>query len=317
MGISSPADRFYEAILMSFLEELKIKLARIKPLLSCSGSGISLALFLTSITALNVAPAAPLSATEAQIGNTAALRQQAEQLFALGNQARQTQGVKPLEWDSALADAALRHCQLMAAAGALSHQYADEADVDVRAAMSGAHFSLIEENVAMGYSPAQIHEAWMNSPHHRDNLLSAEVDRVGFAVVARGNQLYAVADFAHAVTLMSPEQVESRIGQLMQVNGISIDQNSAAAAREACAMDHGMPAMLDQMRPEFIMRWQDAALDHLPGQLLDRMATGKYPLAVVGSCTPPSTGSAFTRYRVAVMLLRPVASGSRTRVSSN
>jgi len=100
--------------------------------------------------------------------------------------------------------------------------------------------------------------------------------------------------------------VEMKIGQLIEANGIRVDTNSAEA-REACAMDHGMPAMLDKMRPEFIMRWQDAGLSRLPGDLIQRMATGKYPAAVVGSCTAGTTGGAFTRYRVAVMLLRPVS----------
>lgn len=295
-------------------QKFQMRMAAIREFSSCRFLGVAFAMLIALVSTAQAVPFAPVS--DAQIGNTAALRRQAEQLFMLGNQARQAQGAKPLEWDPGLADAALRHCQLMAAAGALSHQYTGEADVDERAGQSGAHFSLIEENVAMGYNAAQIHEAWMNSPHHRENLLSPEVDRVGFAVVARGSQLYAVADFAHVVAVLTPEQVEGSVARLLRANGISVDPNSAAA-REACAMDHGMPATLDEMRPEFIMRWQDAELARLPGQLIDRMATGKYPVAVVGSCTPTSSGGSFTRYRVAVMLLRPISGGSRPHISSN
>ena len=65
-----------------------------------------------------------------------------------------------------------------------------------RAGQAGAHFSLIEENVAVGPTPAAIHDGWMHSPGHRTNLLNPEVDRVGIAVVASRGELYAVADYA-------------------------------------------------------------------------------------------------------------------------
>ena len=111
------------------------------------------------------------------------------QIFALGNQARAQAGVASLKWDPALAAAALQHCRMMAAQGQISHQYRDEPDVTTRAAQAGAHFSVIEENVAMAPSAAAIHEAWMQSPGHRENLLSPEVDHVGIALVYAHGEL--------------------------------------------------------------------------------------------------------------------------------
>ena len=203
---------------------------------------------------LLAAPPGAVTAADVQITNNQALRDAAGQLFAYGNQARMAQGLRPLEWDPALAAAALNHCVRIASEAELSHQYAGEPDLSERAGHAGAHFSLVEENIAEGYSPASIHQAWMHSPLHRENLLNPEVDRAGLAVVARGNTLYAVADFAHEVRVLSPEQVEAAVATLVQVTGVSAHGNSIGA-RLACAQDHGLPVSLDNRRPEFIMRW--------------------------------------------------------------
>jgi hypothetical protein len=50
--------------------------------------------------------------------------------------------------------------------------------------------------------------------------------------------------------------------------------------------------------------------------LLERIATGKYHDAAVGSCPSQSADGTFTVYRVAVLLLRPATSGSRSYVAS-
>ncbi len=276
---------------------------------------LAIAALILPAQTLLAAPSGPAASADVQIANTQALRNAAGQLFALGNQARAAQGLRLLEWDSALAAAALNHCVRMAAEGPLSHQYDGEPDLSERASHAGAHFNLVEENIAEGNEPGSIHQAWMNSPHHRENLLNPEVDRVGLAVVARGNMLYAVADFAHEVRVLTPEQVETTVANLVQATGVAAHGNSVGA-RLACAQDHGLPVSLDNRRPEFIMRWQDAALSHLPEALLDRIATGKYKEAAVGSCPSQSANGTFTVYRVAVLLLRPESGASRTYLSS-
>ena len=128
------------------------------------------------------------------------LKDEPEQLFALANQARAKAREPALQWDPALAAAALKHCLWVAAEmpiGQLSHQYNGEADLRTRAARAGARFNLIEENVASGPSVSAIQEAWMESPGHRNNLLNPQVDCVGVAVVAADGVLYAVADYSH------------------------------------------------------------------------------------------------------------------------
>jgi uncharacterized protein YkwD len=223
------------------------------------------------------------------------------QLLALANQARAQAGAGKLEWDEALAAAARDHCLRMAAEGPIAHRYGGESDLSTRAGQAGAHFDLIEENVAVGPTPAVIHDQWMHSPGHRSNLLNPDVNRVGIAVVAARGVLYATADYARGVKVLSPSEVEARIANLVHVSGVDIaSQNSQA--RSACARDGEVPPAQDGRRPGFIMRWQDSALNELPAPLREKLASGQYHQAEIGSCPAQGVEGDFTAYRVAVLL---------------
>jgi uncharacterized protein YkwD len=251
------------------------------------------ALAMPAIAAVQWYPQAPARGS----GN---LQAEAEQIFAMSNQARAQAGVGRLEWDPALAAAALQHCERMAAEGPIAHRYGGEPDLSARAAQEGAHFSVIEENVALGPSAAEIHEAWMESPGHRANLLSPEVDRVGIAVVAARGVLYAVADYSEGVEQLSAAQVEARVAALIRASGVAILRDPSVA-RAACATDRGSPNTGGPM-PRFVMRWQNSDLSQLPQALVSQLSTGSYRQAAVGSCPAHDTEGSFTAYRLAVLL---------------
>jgi hypothetical protein len=234
----------------------------------------------------------------AQSSRTYTIQQEAWQIVQLANQARAANGAGPLRWDPALAIAARQHCLRMAAEGPISHQYRGEPDVSERAGQAGAHFSLIEENVAFGPTPATIHDSWMNSPGHRTNMLNPEVDRVGVAVVASGGELYAVADYERAVPVLAQADVEASVAKLLHAQGLAVLADPTVA-RAYCAQPEGFRG---SSQPGFIMRWQDADLTQLPQALLDRVATGKYRQAAVGSCPAQGLEGTFTAYRLAVLL---------------
>jgi hypothetical protein len=253
------------------------------------------------LTLALVAPVALAQAPWSHPSPTAssnAIQPEAWQIVQLANQARAQAGAGPLKWDAALATAARQHCLRMAAVGQLSHQFAGEPEVSTRAAQVGAHFSLIEENVAVAPTPAAIHDAWMHSPGHRTNLLNPQVDRVGVAVVAGRNGLYAVADYERVVPLLSQAQIEAQVAGLLR--GVIILPD-ATLARTACA-DNGLPHPTSGPRPRFMLLWQDAQLTQLPQDLVNELATGKYHQASVGSCSPQSDEGSFTAYRIAVLL---------------
>lgn len=224
-----------------------------------------------------------------------------EELFALANRTRAAQGVGALQWDPALAAAALQHCQRMVAEGPIAHRYGGEADLSDRAGQAGAHFSLIEENVAVGPSAMEIHEGWMHSPGHRDNLLNPQVNRVGVAVVANHGVLYAVADYAQAVPVLTTSGVEAAVANQLQLRRMTVLRDTADA-RRVCAQAGNAKVDWSGGQPSFLMQWQGPDVAQLPKPLLDRLASGHYHQATVGSCAPRDVEGQFTVYRVAVLL---------------
>jgi uncharacterized protein YkwD len=238
---------------------------------------------------------------DTQYTNGVVTQNAANQLFALANQARADAGVGQLQWDQSLAAAAYYHCKWMVQAGQIAHRYNGEPDLKERAADRGARFATIEENVAMGITAPVIQDAWMKSPGHRANLLSPVVDRVGIAVIESRGMLYAVEDFAHEVQTLTAEQVEARVADLVRVSGIGIE-NDPSAARAACATDSGFPRNAAGVEPRFVERWQGAELDRLPKALVDKLSSGNYRSAAIGSCDAQGSVGSFTAYRVAVLL---------------
>jgi Cysteine-rich secretory protein family len=225
----------------------------------------------------------------------------AEQLMALANQVRAQNGAGRLQWDESLAAAARQHCLRMAAEGPISHRYGGEPDVATRTGQAGAHFDLIEENVAVGPTPFEINEEWMHSPGHRANLLNPEVNRVGIAVVSARGVLYATADYSRGVQSLTQTQVEARVGELVRASQVSIVRDNAQA-RAACVTDHGIPASPSGVQARFVMRWQSSDLSLLPEALTEKLASGRYHQAAVGSCPAQGLEGTFTAYRLAVLL---------------
>jgi hypothetical protein len=251
-----------------------------------------------------------------QSGRQPAIQPEAWQLVLLANQDRVAQGAGPLQWDPALAEAARQHCLRMAAEGPISHRYGGEPSVEQRAAQAGAHFSLIEENVAVASYVALVHRGWMESPGHRANLLNPKVDRVGIAVVASRGVLYAVADYEKAVQALTPPEVEAAVGGQIRKRGLKLYADPTAA-RAACAMDRGLPNSLSGPQAAFVMRWQDSDMTLLPKALLDRLASGDYREASIGSCPSQDAEASFTQYRVAVLLYRTTSGNDQNMTRRN
>jgi uncharacterized protein YkwD len=222
-------------------------------------------------------------------------------LLIAANQERAARGLQPLHRDPALARAAARHAEQMAEHGGISHQFPGEPELTSRGASAGVAFTLIEENVAEAPNAAEIHEMWMNSDHHRANLLDPSIDAAGISVVQRGGEFYAVEDFARVTPNVGLAGQEADIAALVRKRAavsIASSANDVAVARQTCAMDSGYAG---QRKPWFIMRFTSASLDRLPEELASRLATGKYHQAAVGACAGDGS-SPFTSYNIAVLL---------------
>ena len=121
-----------------------------------------------------------------------------QQLFQAINRERAANGLPPLKWDDALANAARQHAELMAEQKSLSHGFLGELSLPSRATRAGARFSWLSENVAAGPNAENISEQWLQSPNHRANLLDADMDTIGAGAVERNGVVFAVADFSKA-----------------------------------------------------------------------------------------------------------------------
>jgi uncharacterized protein YkwD len=219
-------------------------------------------------------------------------------LFQAANAERVQRGLPALRWDDNLSRAASNHAHEMAARQSISHQYAGEPELEQRGKLVGARFSTIAENVAMAPTAVRIHDAWMNSPHHRENLLDPTVDSVAISVLQRNGELYAVEDFDRSVAALSLDEQESQVGQLLR-EAASVDVlPGSEEARQTCAMDSGYAG---QRQPWFVMRYSAGDLTQLPEQLKTKLATGRFRQVAVGACEVHQK-QAFTAFNIAVLL---------------
>ena len=133
-------------------------------------------------------------------------------LLGLINRARSEAGLKPLQWDNRLATAAHEHAQVMSAKGELAHQFHGEADLTSRPTPR-LRLDQAGENVFYDTSVQSAHEAFMNSPDHRANLLNPAYDSVGIGIVDVAGVLYIVEDFAHRIPELSNEDAAEGVAQ--------------------------------------------------------------------------------------------------------
>jgi uncharacterized protein YkwD len=192
-------------------------------------------------------------------------------LFDLANHARIEAGLAPLQADEGLTQAARAHAAAMAAQQQLSHQLSGEPALPQRlAAETKLHLDVAGENVAYAGSVEQAADNLMHSPQHRENLLSADFNVAGFAVVQSGPRLYVVQDFAHSVPSFSGRQADDAIaeGVKRMCSEAKLPElrrtDSAVAQSTACAMAHADSLKTPSPQGRYIMRYTAMQPDNLP-----------------------------------------------------
>ncbi|MZP30197.1 hypothetical protein GTO91_10800 [Heliobacterium undosum] len=89
----------------------------------------------------------------------------------------------PVSWDEDMAVLARAHCRDMADNRFFSHDSPTKGTFAQRVERSGVPYRIAGENLAMGYVDAiQATYSWLNSPDHRENLLSSEYRSLGAGV---------------------------------------------------------------------------------------------------------------------------------------
>ncbi|MFO7962123.1 MAG: CAP domain-containing protein [Nitriliruptoraceae bacterium] len=103
------------------------------------------------------------------------------------NSARASQGLPALEIAGELTSVARSHSRVMADGDHLHH------NPDLGSAVTG--WRKVGENVGRGPSVSSIHDALMDSPGHRRNILDGDWTHVGMGVVVQDGQLWVTQVF--------------------------------------------------------------------------------------------------------------------------
>jgi len=104
------------------------------------------------------------------------------ELLQLINNERTKAGLSPLDYNDNLAHLARNYGEEIAAARILSHLSRNWKTPADRAKEQKINFNYLGENLAIAGDVFIAHQALMNSPSHRDNILSPVFRRVGLAV---------------------------------------------------------------------------------------------------------------------------------------
>ena len=123
---------------------------------------------LAVLTALTVGLVGPLAAGPAAAANT-----DERQLQVMVNETRDQHDVGSLQMRRFLVRAARRHSREMASTGVLEHTD------NLASVGKGRQWKIIGENVGYGPSVDILHDAFLNSPPHRENELNAQYRWVG------------------------------------------------------------------------------------------------------------------------------------------
>ncbi len=102
------------------------------------------------------------------------------------NQSRAVRGLEPLRVSSMLTKLARHHSMAMAGKGRLWHN-------DISSA--SGHWLWLGQNVGVGPSVGSLHHAFMQSPHHRANILKRGANRVGVGTYTRNGRIWVTVNF--------------------------------------------------------------------------------------------------------------------------
>jgi hypothetical protein len=124
----------------------------------------------------------------------------------LVNQARAQAGLGSLEAHPGLEAIAQAQADRMAARDAIYHNPNLKSDADA----AGVNWELIGENVGVGPSVADVHQAFMNSPGHRENIVYPDYNAIGVGIAAAKDGSVFVAHAYAKVAAPAPAPAATR-----------------------------------------------------------------------------------------------------------
>jgi uncharacterized protein YkwD len=137
-----------------------------------------------------------------------------EKLLELLNKERTVRSLNPLKFSPDLRTVAIGHSQDMASHQKLTHLSSSGKSYLNRMVDSGMFFIEIGENVAVSdsFDATFIHQGFMESPEHRDNVLNPRYDTIGIGIVLSEDREYFVTqDFSQSLKLLETDEAEKFI----------------------------------------------------------------------------------------------------------
>ncbi len=107
-----------------------------------------------------------------------------------------SEGADPLAWSSQLADVALGHAREMYLDGYVSHLSPKTGRVGDRVSAAGIRVRVVGENLALAPSARAVHDGFLASRGHHENLVRPEYQEVGIGAVAGPLGLMVVEVYA-------------------------------------------------------------------------------------------------------------------------
>ncbi len=132
---------------------------------------------------IGVAPRTELTAMTDEASTSGSPAAIQEKLFELIEADRERIGRKSLKRMSELDAIALAHSEDMRDANFVGHTSKTTGSAAERVKRAGVRVTMVLENVGRGYSAEGVHRGLMDSPGHRQNILSPDVSHVGIGVV--------------------------------------------------------------------------------------------------------------------------------------
>jgi uncharacterized protein YkwD len=105
------------------------------------------------------------------------------------NRARIDNGRVPLKLDLEVSKVSKVHTRAMAKDASLYHTPSSVLSKRV------THWILLGENVGVGGTVSSLHQAFMNSPHHKANIMLSEFRYVGVGAMKSGGRLWVTVTF--------------------------------------------------------------------------------------------------------------------------
>jgi len=235
------------------------------------------------------------------------------ELLATANESRGVAGVKPLQMEDSLRDAARAHALLMIAKDRLEHQFAGEpALLDRIGEASPLKIDRAGENVAYAGSAPEVNAVLMHSAPHRENLLDRGFNVAGFAAIWSGGKLFVVQDFAHDVPSYSARESRALVGrtvaemrrqaglpELAQLRPANLDEATCSLAQEKHPSVHQIAVAYNNRR---IITYTQSHPEIIPAEATRLLDDPEVRQFAVGACYARNAAYPTGMYWVAILL---------------